>query len=104
MYGTAEFQISTKTNGKVANRALKGTDGEKVGKGLCRMLVTAITGIDDRNGRVTCRNHRSAFLGMAHGTDVCKAGDNADRIGYAFSLCGRRGVGIGKSEHASTKI
>ena len=35
---------------------------------------------------VACSNHRGTFLGMTHGTDVCKAGNNADGIGNTFSF------------------
>ena len=104
MYGTSKFQVTAKTNGEIRQASLQGTDRHQVSQCLGWMLMTAITGIDHRDRRVAGSNHGCSLLGMAHGTDICKAGDHADRIGNTFTLRGRRGTGIGKSDHTAAKV
>ena len=86
MHGTSEFQVAAQTDGKIAELAFQGTDGQKVGKGLRGVLVPAVPGVYNRNGRFTGGNHGSAFFRMTHGADIGEAGDNPNGIRYAFAL------------------
>ena len=63
--------------------------------------MAAVTGIDHRNQGFLCSYHGSTFLGMAHSTDVRIAGDDADGIGYTFSLRSRRGSRIGEADDSA---
>ena len=66
--------------------------------------MTAIAGIDNRNTRFLGSYHGRAFFGMTHGTDIGKAGDNADGVGYAFPLGSGRVGGIGEAEYLSAQM
>ena len=101
MYGAAEFQVTAQTDGKIIQIAVEAADGLQVGQGLGGMLMSTVTGIDHGDQGFLCGYHGSAFLGMAHSADVRIAGDDADGIGYTFSLgCGRAGS-IGETDHSA---
>ena len=101
MYGTAEFQVTAQTNGKIIQIAVEAADGLQVGQGLGGMLMSTVTGIDHGNQGFLCGYHGSAFLGMAHSADVRIAGDDADGIGYTFSFRSRRGSRIGEADDSA---
>ena len=42
--------------------------------------MSAVTGIDDRDRRMSAGNHRRTFLWMSHRTDICIAGNHADCV------------------------
>ena len=86
MNRTSEFQVAAKTDGQIVQTAFHRTDSQKVGQCLGRMLMSAVTGVDDRDGRVLTGYHGRTFLWMSHRTDVCIAGNHADGVGYAFAL------------------
>ena len=50
MHGPPEFQVAAQTDGKIAKATFQGTDGQEVGQGLGRMLMPAVTGVDNGNG------------------------------------------------------
>ena len=58
------------------------------------MLMTAVTGIDDRNRRIHRSHPGSAFLIVTHGNDVGIAAHYPDSIRYGFALA-HRGAGCG---------
>ena len=101
MYGTAELQITAQTNGKVIQVAVEAADGLQVGQRLGGVLMTAVTGIDHGDQGFLCSYHGSTFLGMAHSADVRITGDDADGIGYTFSLRSRRGSRIGEADDSA---
>ena len=68
------------------------------------MLMTAVAGIDDRNGSVVSGNRSSALLRMTDDHDIGKTGDDARRIGYGFALRCRRGLSARKAHRASPEI
>ena len=81
--------------------AVEAADGLQVGQCLGGMLMSTVTGIDHGDQGFLCGYHGSTFLGMAHRANVGVAGDDADRIGYTFSLgCGRAGS-IGEADHSA---
>ena len=98
VYGAAEFQIAAETDCKVVQSALQGAYCEKIGQRLGRMLMSAVSGINYGNAGFLTGNHGSTLLGVAHGADVCVAGDDADGVGYAFALGGGRGSGIREAD------
>ena len=101
MYGTAEFQVTAQTDGKMIQIAVEAADGLQVGQGLGGMLMSTVTGIDHGDQGFLRGYHGSTFLGMAHSADVRIAGDDADSIGYTFSLgCGRAGS-IGEADDSA---
>ena len=104
MNGTTEFQVTTEANRKMIEAPFQAADRQKVCQCLGRMLMSAITGVDDRDTGMCSCDHRRTFLWMAHGADICKTGNNADRIGNAFSLGSGRGTCIGKTDNLSAKI
>jgi len=52
------------------------------------MLVTAVSGVYNGNGRFGRSDKRCAFLGMTDGTDICITGNYANRIGNTLTLGG----------------
>ena len=66
--------------------------------------MATVTGVNDRNGGLACGNHGSTFFGVAHRTDVCKAGDYPDGVGYAFSFRSGRGTCIGESDNTAAQV
>ena len=52
MYGTSKFQVAAETDRHVVQSAFQRADGQKVCQRLGRMLMTTVSGIDYRNGRV----------------------------------------------------
>ena len=50
------------------------------------MLVSAVTGIDDRDIGMLCGDISGALFVVANGRYIRKAGDDLDRIGNAFTL------------------
>ena len=57
------------------------------------MLMTAVSGIDNRNRRFGGGNIGCAFFWMSHCADICVTGNNTNCIGNTFTL--GRGTVIG---------
>ena len=72
-------------------------------QGLGGRRIVTDTGIDHGDQGFLCSYHGSAFLGMAHSADVHIAGDDADGIGYTFSLRSRRGSRIGEADDSAAQ-
>ena len=102
--GTPEFQVAAQTDGQVVKTPFQGTDRQKIGESLGRVLMAAVSGIDDRNPGFRCRYHGGAFLGMAHRCDICIAGYHADGIRHALSLRCRAGISRRKTKYRAAKI
>ena len=77
---------------------------QKIRQSLRGMLVTAVAGIDDRNGSVVSGNRGSTLLRMTDDHDIGKTGDDARRIGHGFALRCRRGLSARKAHRASAEI
>ncbi len=104
MNSTTEFQVAAKPDREMIEASFQAADRQKICQRLGRMLMSTITGVDDRNAGMCGSNHRSTFFWMTHGADVCKAGNDADRIGNAFSFGCGRGTCIGKTDDLSAQI
>ena len=104
MNGTTELKVTTEADGNVIEGTIQHTNGVEICKSLCRMLVTTVAGIDDRDLTEFRSNQRSTFLRVAHGCDISIAGDNTDGICYTFALRGRRGVCTGKTQTFAAEI
>lgn len=68
------------------------------------MLMSAVTCVDNGNGRLGRSYIGSTFFWMTDGTDICIAGNHADGVGNTFTLgcgtaCGRR-----KTKYLTTQI
>ena len=96
MNGTSEFQVATQTDRKVVKSSLEGTDSKKISEGLSRMLMTTVTGVDNRNRRSHRSYERSTFFRMTHSTDICITGNDTNRIGNTFAF--GSGTGTGRRE------
>ena len=68
------------------------------------MLVAAVTGVDDRNPGFGSGYHGSTLFGMAHGTDISVAGNDADGIGNALTFGSRAGIGRRKTKYTAPEI
>ena len=104
MYGTSEFEVTAQADCQIFQSAKSAADGHQVGKGLGRMLMSAVTGIDDGNAGIHGGTQGSTFLWMAHSTDVCITADNADGIGNTFTFGCRTGIRAGKTEDTSAEV
>ena len=80
MDSTAEFEVAAESDGKMIEPSFDGANGQKVCECLRGMLVSAVSGIDNRNGRAGGGNHRCAFFGVAHRADISEAGNHADGV------------------------
>ena len=67
---TPEFQISAQTDRHIAETPLQIADRQQVGQCLRRVLVSSVSGIDDRDGRVLACDHGRSFFRMSHCTDI----------------------------------
>ena len=76
-------------------------NGQKVGKGLCRMLMSPVSRVDDRDKRMLAGNHGRPFLWMAHRADVGIAANHAYRICNAFTFGSGAGFCRGKSKNTA---
>ena len=68
------------------------------------MLVTAVSGVNNRNRRFGGGYISGAFLWMSHRADICVTGNNTDCIGNTFALGSGTGISGGKSENGTSKI
>ena len=88
MDGTSEFEVTAETERQMIEMSFQRPDRQKVGQGLRRMLVSAVSRIDDGNQRFHGSDERSALLGMPHGSDIRVTGNNAHSIGNALPFGG----------------
>ena len=88
MNRSAELEISADTDRKVIEPTLELTDRHHIKQCLCGMLVAAVTGVDDRDIGMLCGDIGGAFFIMADSGYIRKAGNDADRIGNAFTFGG----------------
>ena len=103
VHGAAKFQVAAQTNRQVIQSALFAADGEQVAERLRRMLVAAVTGVDDRHaGVLRCYARRTLFV-VAHGDDIRIAGYHANRIGNAFTLGSRTVLCTCKAQYLAAK-
>ncbi len=104
MNGASKLQVAAQTDGHVVYSAFELMNGHQVGQRLGWMLVTAVTGIDNWDWGVHCSDHWSAFLWMAHSSDVRISGDNADGIRNAFAFGSGGGVCGGESNDRAAQL
>src|SRR5699024_6540161 len=68
------------------------------------VLMTAVTGVDDRDGGVMRGTSGSAFLGMTHCGDVCIARNNANGVGNRFTLGSRGRIRARETEYRTAEV
>ena len=78
--------------------------GQKVGQRLRGVGMTAVTGVDDRNGSILRGNVGRPLLGVAHSHDVGIAGKNLSSICHALALRGGGATSIRKADHAAAQL
>ena len=93
MNRAAKLQVAAKSDRHVIKPSLQRLYGHEICQSLCRMLVAAITRVDNRYARKLTGNHRCTFLGMTHGNNVGIAGNDANRVGDALSFARRTRIG-----------
>ena len=104
MHGATIFEVAAEGHFQAIEGALGFVDAEQVEQGLGRVLVGAITAIDDRyagklGGQTCC-----AFLRMTHNNRVGVGGDHANGVGEGFAFLAERGVlAIGKADHRTAQ-
>ena len=84
MYGASKFQIPTKTNCQMIQMTFSLADSHKVNQCLGWMVMSAISGVNNRHRGIHGSAKRSAFLGMAHCNDICIAAYHPGSIGYLY--------------------
>ena len=94
--GAAKLEVAAEAHGQVVESPLLALDGEQVRERLRRVVVAAVTGVDDGDLGVHGGDERRALFRVAHGDDVGIAADGADGIGDALAL--RRGRAAGGRE------
>ena len=100
----SELQVSAAAYGEAFEATHLAVDGEKVGKGLCGMVVAAVACVNNGDGAVEAGNIGSAFLGMAHCDYIRKAVDGFCGVGDALALGDGRVGGIGKADNMSAQL
>ena len=104
MDGAAELQIAAQADGQIIQPTHPGADGHQIGHGLGGVLVTAVTGIDDRDAGVAGSAERRTLFGMAHCHDISIAGDHTDGICNAFSF-GSAADGLAReAQHMTAQV
>lgn len=78
---------------KIVKSSFKGTNSKKISEGLSRMLMTTVTGVDNRNRRSHRSYERSTFFWMTHSTDISITGNNTNCIGNTFAFGSGTGTG-----------
>ena len=86
MDGPAELEVSAAADDEVVETALFPGDGQEVGQGLGRMVMSAVARVDDRDVDVVRGHIGSALFRMAHRDDVGEALDGPRGIGHALAF------------------
>ena len=101
---SSEAKVSAEAYGDIVQMTYFPFDGQKVGKCLGRMGVTAVTGIDDRHlGYFRCCE-RSSFDVVSDGNDVCEAAHYPHCILHGFTLADRRVSGVREAQNVASKL
>ena len=101
VHRASEFQVAAQADREIAEASLQGADRQQVGQRLRRVLVAAVSGVDDRDARFHGRDERGALLRMPHRADVRVAGDDPDRVRDALALGSGAGIGRRKTKYAA---
>ena len=83
------LQITAETDGNVIHTTQLAGNCEQVGKGLCRVRVATITGVDNWHRRYCRSSELCTFDVVAHSDNVGKAANNANCILNGLSLAYR---------------
>ena len=68
------------------------------------MVVTAVTGVDDRDTGLPGGHQGRTLLGVTHGDDVGVAAHGLDRVGDAFALGGGAVGGGGEADDVAAQL
>ena len=79
-------------------------NGQKVRQGLCRVKMSSVSGIDERNRCMIRSHNRCPLLRMSHGNDIRIVGNSLNRIGYTLSLCSGRARSSCETEDGTAKL
>ena len=104
MYGAAEAQVSAEAYGDIVQMTYFPLDGQKVGKSLGWMGVTAVTCIDNRHPGYFCRSERSSFDVVSDGNDVCEAAHYPHCILHSFTLADGRISWVRKAQDVAPEF
>ena len=104
MHGTTIFQIAADADGQIVQSAQLPGNGQNIRKGLGGVVVTAVTGIDDRDAGSPGGNVGRALLGVPHGDDIGVAADHPGGIGHALALGGGGGTGLAEAQHRTAQL
>ena len=88
MNRSSEFKVAAKPYFKIVKATFLAADREKIGQGLRRVIMSAVSRIYDGNRAVPRRNDRRALLRMPHRDYIGIAADNFQSVGDAFAFCG----------------
>ena len=88
MNGSAEFEVAAEAYSQVIKVSLFTAYREKIGKSLCRVIVTSVTCVYYGNRRIERSDIGCALLGVTHSNYIGVTGNDLNRIGYAFALDG----------------
>ena len=102
MYGAPELEVAADADRHVVESALDGADGHQVGERLGRMLMSAVTRVDDRDLGDKGGNVRCTLLRMADRCNISETGDDTDRVRYTLALRGRARSGRRKAKDLTT--
>ena len=103
MDGTAVLQIAAQTDGQMIQTAQFPVNGQQIRQSLGGMEVTAVTGVDHRDGCGSGSDLGRTLLGMAHGNDVSVVADGLCGIGHAFTLGSGGGIGLAETQHGAAQ-
>ena len=89
MNRSTEFEVAAKSDRQVVEASYFTLYGEQIGQRLGRVVVTAVTCIDNRHVTLHRGNQRSTFLRVTHCDNVGISTYNRNRVRNAFALCRR---------------
>ena len=103
MHGTAVFHVSDEVDVEVFEPALGLLYRVEVEKGLGRVLVGSVSGVDDRNRCYRCCYVGCACDRMSHHDHVDIVGDDLYRVFKGLSLCLACIAVVRKADHPCAK-
>ena len=78
VHGSAKLQVTANADGKIVQSTFFALNGQKVGKRLGGVVVSAVARVYYRHGRLHRGNKRRTLLGVAHCDNVRITADGAN--------------------------
>src|SRR5574344_1879420 len=99
MYGSTEFQVAAKTVCSILETSFEALNGQDVCQRLGRVLMTAISCINQWDRYIAACHAGSSLFGVTHHNNIGVTFDCPNGIGNAFAFGSRTGTRLGKPDY-----